>query len=90
MASTSSYLWVYMSCALAVVFQVRSLYVPYGPSIGVHFRKPLVIRLYSEIDQIHLSTEAQCVTTLLPLGDCHSVKYLYLYFKLHRDTVDSC
>ncbi len=25
----------------------------------------------SEIDQIHLSIEAQCVTTLLPLGDCH-------------------
>ncbi len=25
----------------------------------------------SEIDHIHLSTEAQCVTTLLPLGDSH-------------------
>ena len=28
---------------------------------------------YSEIDQIHLSIEAQCVNTLLPLGDCHKV-----------------
>ncbi len=35
------------------------------------FRESLVIRLHSEIDQIHLSIEAQCVTTLLPLGDCH-------------------
>ncbi len=30
------------------------------------------VRLYSEIDQIHLSTEAQCGTACLPLGDCHS------------------
>ncbi len=42
-----------------------------GPPIGVRFRESLVVRLYSEIDQIHLSIEAQCVTTLLPLGDCH-------------------
>ncbi len=42
-----------------------------GPPIGVHFRESLVIRLYSEIDQIHLSNEAQCVIALLPLGDCH-------------------
>ncbi len=49
----------------------------YGPPIGVHFRESLVIRLYSEIDQIHLSIEAQCVTTLLPLGDCH--KHLVLF-----------
>ncbi len=28
--------------------------------------------LYSEIDKIHLSIEAQCVTTLLPQGDCHT------------------
>ncbi len=36
--------------------------------VGIPFR----VRLYSEIDQIHLSIEAQCVTALLPLGDCHS------------------
>ncbi len=34
-------------------------------------RESLVVRLHSEIDQIHLSIEAQCVTTLLPLGACH-------------------
>ncbi len=43
-----------------------------GPPIGVRFRESLVIRLHSEIDQIHLSIEAQCVTTVLPLGDCHT------------------
>ncbi len=42
-----------------------------GPPIGVRFRESLVVRLHSEIDQIHLSIEALCVTTLLPLGDCH-------------------
>ena len=25
----------------------------------------------SEIDHLHLSSEAQCDSTLLPLGDCH-------------------
>ncbi len=29
-----------------------------GPPIGVRFRESLVIRLYSEIDQIHLGIEA--------------------------------
>ena len=28
--------------------------------------------LYSEIDQIHLSIEAQCGTACLPMGDCHT------------------
>ena len=43
-----------------------------SPLIGVRFRESLVItRLHSEIDQIHLSIEAQCVTARLPLGDCH-------------------
>ena len=36
------------------------------------FRESLVIKLHSEIDQIHLSSEAQCVTARLPLGDCHT------------------
>ncbi len=31
-----------------------------------------VIRLYSEIHQIHLSIEGQCGTACWPLGDCHS------------------
>ena len=34
----------------------------------------LVVRLYSGIDHIHLSIEAHCVSTLLPLGDCHNLK----------------
>ncbi len=38
------------------------------------FCQSVVVRLHSEIDQIHLSIEAQCVTTLLPLGDCHTQK----------------
>ena len=42
-----------------------------GPPIRVRFRESLVLSLHSEIDQIHLSIGAQCVTTLLPLGDCH-------------------
>ncbi len=38
--------------------------------LGVFFRESLVIRLYSEIDQIHLSIEAQCGSPLYlcPLG----------------------
>ncbi len=43
-----------------------------GPPFGVRFRESLVIRLYSEIDQIHLSIEAQCGSACLSLGDCHS------------------
>ncbi len=31
------------------------------------FRESLVVRLYSEIDHLHLSSEAQCVSHLLPL-----------------------
>ncbi len=40
-------------------------------------RESLVIRLRSEIDQIHLSIEAQCVTTLLPLVDCHNIRGIF-------------
>ncbi len=32
----------------------------------------LVVRLYSEIDHIHLSSEAQCVSHLYPQVDCHT------------------
>ena len=32
---------------------------------------PSLNRLHSEIDQIHLSIEAQCGTACLPIGDCH-------------------
>ncbi len=43
-----------------------------SPPFGVCFRESLVPRLHSEIDQIHLSIEAQCGTACLPMGDCHS------------------
>ncbi len=44
-----------------------------GPLSRVHFGESLVIRLYSEIDHIHLSSEAQCVSHLYPQVDCHTV-----------------
>ncbi len=50
------------------------------PHIGVRFLESLVIRLHSEIDQIHLSIEAQCGITLLPLGDCHT-PYEFIFVK---------
>ncbi len=56
-------------CCFSGPLPLRSLIK--GPPIGVRFQESLVVRLYAEIDQIHLSIEAQCVTTLLPLGDCH-------------------
>ncbi len=54
------HLRVYMGCALAVVFQACSLYVPLtnGPLFRVRFGEFLVVRLYSEIDHIHLGIEA--------------------------------
>ncbi len=33
---------------------------------------PSLNRLHSEIDQIHLSIEAQCGTARLPIDDCHT------------------
>ncbi len=41
-----------------------------------HVLRSGLVMDYSEIGHIHLSIEAQCVTTLLPLGDCHN-RYLY-------------
>ena len=38
------------------------------------FRMSLVYRLHSEIDQIHLSIEAQCGTACSPTGDCHNLQ----------------
>ncbi len=61
----------YFGCYFSGPLPLRSLLN--GPPISVRFRESLVVRLYSEIDQIHLSIEAHCVTTLLPLGDCHTL-----------------
>ncbi len=44
-----------------------------GPLFRVRFGESLVYRLYSEIDHLHLSIEAQYVSHLLPLGDCHKM-----------------
>ncbi len=49
---------------------LRSL--SHGPLLRVHFGDSLVVRLYSEIDHIHLSSEAQCVSHHLPQVDCHT------------------
>ena len=57
---------IHGSCCFSGLLLLRSLIN--GPPIGVRFRESLVVRLYSEIDQIHLSIEAQCVSTLLPTG----------------------
>ncbi len=48
------------------------LSLTHGPLLRVHFGESLVYRLYSEIDHIHLSSEAQCVSHHLPLVDCHT------------------
>ncbi len=42
-----------------------------GPLLRVRFRESLVIRLYSEIEHLHLSSEAQCVSHHLTPVDCH-------------------
>ncbi len=42
-----------------------------------HFEESLIVRLYSEIDHIHLSSEAQCVSHLYPQVDCHSSGHVF-------------
>ncbi len=54
-----------------------------GPLSRVHFGESLVVRLYSEIDQIHLSSEAQCVSHHLPPVDCHNQFELSVYTTEH-------
>ncbi len=73
--TSSSYLLVYTGCALVFVLQVRSLYVPLtnGPHFRARFGESPVVRLYSQIDNLHLSIEAQCISHLLPFGDCHII-----------------
>ena len=63
-------------CCFSGPLPLRSL--TNGPPIGVRFWESLVIRLYSEIDQIHLSIEAQSDTACLPMGDCHKIYHLQL------------
>ncbi len=54
----------------AAPLPLRSLL--HGPLSRVHFGESLVVRLYSEIDHMHLSSEAQCVSHHLPQVDCHN------------------
>ncbi len=44
----------------------------HGPLSRVHLGESLIVRLYSDIDHIHLSSEAQCVSHLYPQVDCHT------------------
>ncbi len=55
------------SCGYDTWFAVR-LVMDYT---ALHFTWS-ILGLYSEIDHIHLSSEAQCVSHHLPLVDCHS------------------
>ncbi len=52
-----------------------------GLVIKVRFGESLVVRLYSEIDHIHLSIEAQCVSHLLPLVS-KTMALGFMYFLL--------
>ncbi len=53
---------------------LRSL--THGPLLRICFGESLVFRLYSEIDHIHLSSEAQCVSHHLPPGGLPHVSSL--------------
>ena len=52
----------------------------YGPLSRVLFGESLVNRLYSEIDQIHLSIEAQCVSPYYPLWTATMMSYMDTLF----------
>ncbi len=65
-----------------------------GPLSRVHFGESLVIRLYSEIDHIHLSSEAQCVSHLTHHlimetddddGSCHGTPYTLPWPSIYGD-----
>ena len=45
----------------------------------------MAFRTKSEIDQIHLSIEAQCGTARLPQGDCHKISH-----QLNRIISEKC
>ena len=64
---------VAVSCGYDTWFAVR-LVMDYTAS---HFTWS-ILGLYSEIDQIHLSSEAQCVSHHLPLVDCHTGLQQYI------------
>ena len=63
----------------------------YGPLSRVLFGESLVNRLYSEIDQIHLSIEAQCVSPYYPLWTATQLFFIMFLklFGLSTETVAS-
>ncbi len=54
-----------------VDYPLRSHFTEQSTIRGLFPGVPSLNRLHSEIDQIHLSIEAQFGTPYLPLGDCH-------------------
>ncbi len=79
---TLDVLHVVVSCGYDTCFAVRAFdglcLLSKSMDREYRFWESLVIRLHSEIDQIHLSIEAQCGTARLPLGDCHiTITMLY-------------
>ncbi len=75
------------------IFSVALLFVAvsrgYDTRFAVKACDGLVFRLRSEIDQIHLSIEAQCGTACLPVGDCHTIYYLKISFVKDLDWAGS-
>ncbi len=55
-----------------------------SPLSRVHFGESLIVRLYSEIDHIHISSEAQGVSHLYPQVDCHisckTIRTIFYYY----------
>ena len=56
---------------LVMGYVTYQIYASSWNTVWVSIESLVSSRLYSEIDQLHLSIEAQCGTTYLPLGDCH-------------------
>ncbi len=44
-----------------------------------------LVNLYSEIDHIHLSSEAQCVSHLYPQVDCHTRSTILFIMECGKD-----
>ena len=58
-------------CSIVLVC-ILVLLIAAGCIFGTGRSEPPVSRSGGPLEQIHLNIEAQCVTTLLPLGDCHN------------------
>ncbi len=56
-----------------IALEFHSQFVAVICGYDTWFAVRLVMDLYSEIDQIHLSSEPQCVSHHLLLVDCHTI-----------------